>query len=83
MPTANSSLDALDATFVEPENTRVAALLFKVGQQVVPCTEEFAAVIAHNLGVGFGISRNSQPDGEAMGTLQVMIEILGGHDGAQ
>jgi hypothetical protein len=61
----------------------VAALLFEVGQQIVPCSEEFAAVIADNPRIGLGISRNSQPDGETMGTLKPVIEILGGHSGCQ
>jgi hypothetical protein len=70
-----SSLDSLDATLVQPENPRVPALLFKVGLQVVPRPQEFAAITAGDPGIGLGISRYSQPDGQAVRTFKVVVEV--------
>ena len=41
------------------------------------------AIIADNPSVGLRVSGYPQADGQAVGTFQVMIEILGGHGGAQ
>lgn len=77
------SVNSLDTTSIEVKNPGIAALPFKAGEQVVPCTEEFAAIIADNPSVGLRVSGDPQADRQAVGIFQVMIEILGGHGGAQ
>ena len=59
-------VNPFDAALVEAEYPSATALPLKVGQQLVPCPQEFAAVVAKNPRLWASIARDSQPDCEAV-----------------
>ncbi|WP_165848621.1 hypothetical protein [Mesorhizobium delmotii] len=76
---AIGSIDPPDTALFETEHSILPALLLKIGKQVVPCTQEFAAVVAKDPVVRTGVGRNPQPYCQAIRALQLVVEILLGH----
>lgn len=76
---AIGSIDPPDTALFETEYSILSALLLKVGKQIVPCPQEFAAVVAKDPVLRTGVSRNPQPYCQAKRALQLVVEILFGH----
>lgn len=68
--------DSPDTALFEPKDPGVAPLLLEVGLQFIPCTEVLSAIIANDRRLGASVVRNPQPNCEAVGTFQSVIEIL-------
>lgn len=52
------SIDPPDTALFETEHSILPALLLKIGKQIVPCPQEFAAVVAKDPVVRTGVGRN-------------------------
>ncbi|WP_287339982.1 hypothetical protein, partial [Mesorhizobium sp.] len=76
---AIGSIDPSDTALVETEHSILSALLLKVGKQIIPCTQEFATVVANDPVLGTGVGRNPQPYCQAIRALQLVVKILFGH----
>lgn len=76
---AIGSIDPPDTALVETEYSILSALPLKIGKQIVPCTQELAAVVAKDPVVRTGVGRNPQPYCQAIRALQLVVKILFGH----
>jgi len=80
---AIGSIDPLDTALVETEHSILAALLLKIGKQIVPCPEEFATVVANDPVRRAGVGRNPQPYCQTIRAFQLVVKILFGHQRQQ
>jgi hypothetical protein len=66
--------DPLDTALVQAEDTILTALPLKVGLEFIPGAQIRSTIIAKNRGVWISVGGNSQPYGEAVWALQLMVE---------
>lgn len=74
-----SSIDPLDTALFETEHSILSALLLKIGKQIVPCSQEFATVVANDPVLRTGVRRNPQPYCQTIRALQLVVKIRFGH----
>ena len=72
----------LDAAFIKPEHAVIPALSLEVSLEIIPRPKILAAVVAKDLGFRASVARDSQPDRQAVGALQLVVQIFSFFHGA-